>query len=202
MRKKRRLQIQQESLLRAEPNDFEQKLIHDLFLNSVDLNDFSFKKKSLPAGSVYMSDTNVSNLVLSYPEDRNAHNKIFGGFLMRHALELSWVTAFNFCKKRPTLEGNSDISFHRAVDVASCIKMQAKVIYTEMNYMQIVVVAEVNDPATNQKYTSNTFYYTYSIPDDKVPTVLPKTYSQAMWYLDGRRKFKYGLSKVSLGLGL
>lgn len=127
VRKKRRLMIQQESLMRNEPNDFEQKLIHDLFLSSVDLNDFSFKKKSLPPGSVYMSDTNVSNLILSQPEDRNAHNKIFGGFLMRHALELSWITAYNFCKKRPTLEGISDISFHKPVNVSSAIKMNAKV---------------------------------------------------------------------------
>lgn len=126
-RKKRRLSIQQESLFRAEPNDFEQKLIHDMFLSSVDLNDFSFKKKPLPSNTVYMSDTNVSNLILSQPEDRNAHNKIFGGFLMRQALELSWITAFNFCKKRPTLEGISDISFHKPVNVSSAIKMDAKV---------------------------------------------------------------------------
>lgn len=119
---------------------------------------------------------------------------------MRQALELSWVTAYNFSKKRPQLEGISDISFHKPVNVSSCIKMHAKVIYTEMNYMQIVVMAEVYDPVHNQQYTSNTFYYTYSIADEPVPTVLPKTYSQAMWYLDGRRKFKYGMSKVALGL--
>lgn len=69
-----------------------------------------------------------------------------------------------------------------------------------MNYMQIVVVAEVYDPVHNQQYTSNTFYYTYSIADETVPTVLPKTYSQAMWYLDGRRKFNYAMSMVSLSL--
>lgn len=69
-----------------------------------------------------------------------------------------------------------------------------------MNYIQIVVVAEVCDPINNQKYTSNTFYYTYSISDEPVPTVLPKSYSQAMWYLDGRRKFHYAMSKVSLSL--
>lgn len=118
---------QGESLLRVEPNDFEQKLIHDLFLSSVDVNDFSFKKKSLPPNAVYMSDTNISNVILSQPEDRNAHNKIFGGFLMRHALELSWITAYNFSKKRPTLEGISDISFHKPVNVSSAIKMHAKV---------------------------------------------------------------------------
>lgn len=69
-----------------------------------------------------------------------------------------------------------------------------------MNYMQIVVIAEVNDTALNQQYTSNIFYYTYSLADEPVPTVLPKTYSQAMWYLDGRRKFNYAMSKVSLTL--
>lgn len=121
------MELQRESLLRGEPSDFEQKLIHDIFINTIDLNDFSFKKKSLPTGAMWMSDTNISNLILSYPEDRNAHNKIFGGFLMRHALELSWVAAYNFTKKRPTLERISDISFHRPVNVSACIKMHAKV---------------------------------------------------------------------------
>lgn len=198
MRKKRRIKTQQESLLKVEPNDFEQKLIHDLFISTVELNDFTFKKRKLPPGGLWMADTNISNIILSYPEDRNAHNAIFGGFLMRHALELSFVTAYNCCKKRPTLVRISDITFHRPVHVSSCIKMHSKVIYSEMNYLQLVVIAEVTDPGSDQQHISNVFYYTYKLQEDIVPTVLPKTYTQAMWYLDGRRKFKYAMSELSL----
>lgn len=198
MRKKRRAETQQRSLLRVEPNDFEQKLIHDLFVSTVDMGDFTLRKRTLPPGSVWMSDTNISNIIISYPEDRNAHNAIFGGFLMRHALELSWVAAYNYLKKRPTLVRISDINFHRPVHVSSCIRMHSKVIYSELNYIELVVIAEVTDVATNQQQTTNVFYYTYSLSDDTVAKVLPKSYTQAMWYLDGRRRFKYAMSDLSL----
>lgn len=66
--------------------------------------------------------------------------------------------------------------------------MHAHVIYTEKNYIEIVVAAEVFDAATGGHCTTNVFYYTYS-SNVPVPQVIPKTYHEAMWYLDGRRHF-------------
>lgn len=66
--------------------------------------------------------------------------------------------------------------------------MHAHVIYTEMNYIEIVVVTETFDASSGNHNTTNVFYYTYSTAE-KVPQVIPKTYHEAMWYLDGRRKF-------------
>ncbi|CAO1440679.1 unnamed protein product [Diamesa serratosioi] len=191
-RKKRRQQIQRFDLLKTEPNVFESKLIHDLFIKSIDRSSKAFNKRVLPAGSVWMEDADLSTIVFSHPEDRNAHNKIFGGFLMRHALELSWALAYNFSKRLPKLEHISDISFYHPVDVSSLINMQAHVLYTEVNYMQIVVIAEVFDPVSGNQTTSNSFYYTYSI-QEPLPTVIPKTYHEAIWFIDGRRKFMKSL---------
>lgn len=86
------------------------------------------------------------------------------------------------------MEHISDISFHRPVHVSSLINMEAHVIYTDVHYMQIVVVAEALDAGNGTHSTTNTFHYTYS-NTEKVPEVIPKTYYEAMWYLDGRRKF-------------
>lgn len=66
--------------------------------------------------------------------------------------------------------------------------MHAHVIYTKMNYMEIVVTAEVFDAASGGHNTTNVFYYTYS-DAEQVPEVIPKTYHEAMWFLDGRRRF-------------
>lgn len=57
-----------------------------------------------------------------------------------------------------------------------------------MNYMEIVVVTEASDPGSGDHNTTNMFYYTYSTTE-KVPQIMPRTYHEAMWYLDGRRKF-------------
>jgi acyl-coenzyme A thioesterase 9 len=108
-----------------------------------------------------LQDATLSTIIFSHPEDRNAHNKVFGGFLMRHAFELSWSLAYTFSKRRPKLEHISDINFHHPVDVNSLINMQAHIIYTDQNYMEIVVLAEVFDAITGQQTTTNSFYYTY-----------------------------------------
>lgn len=83
----------------------------------------------------------------------------------------------------------TDVSFIRPVDVSSLISMQAHLLYTEMNMMVIVVLAEILDPITGSMSTSNSFYYTYSI-DDHLPQLFPKTYHEAIYYIDGRRKLK------------
>lgn len=98
------------------------------------------------------------------------------------------IFRFFFSKHRPKLEHISDVGFHRPVKVSSFIKMHAYVVYTEVNYMEIIVVAEVFDAITGGHTTTNVFYYTYSTAED-VPAIYPKTYHEAMWYLDGRRKF-------------
>lgn len=188
-RKKSRQAIQQFDILKTEPNAYETRLIHDLFIKSIDTQSKAFNKRILPPGCVWMEDADLQTIIFSHPEDRNNHNKIFGGFLMRHGLELSWALAYTFSKRRPTLHHMSDVSFIRPVDVSSLINMQAHVLYTELNYMEIVVIAEVFDPISGSQTTSNSFYYTYSI-SEPLPQVLPKTYHESMWFLDGRRKFK------------
>lgn len=95
-RKKRRMLTQKQSLFNQEPNQFEQKLIHNLFIKTIDLGNQTFNTRVLPSGAVWMEDGQVSNIIFSHPEDRNAHNTVFGGFLMRHALELSWALAYQF----------------------------------------------------------------------------------------------------------
>ena len=189
-RKKRRIQIQHEDLLKVEPSDFEQGLVHNLFVKSIDTRSKSFNKRILPPGYVWMEDATMSNIVFSHPEDRNAHNKVFGGFLMRNAFELSWALAYTFAKRRPKCEHISDISFHAPVDVSSLLNMSAHVIYTDLHYMEIVVLADVYDAMTGEQTTTNSFFYTYSV-GERLPNIMPKTYHEAMWYLDGRRKFRY-----------
>lgn len=191
-RKLRRAKLQKQDLMKNLPSAYEQSLVHEMFKKSIDVSSKAFNQRVLPPGCVWMEDADMSNIIFSHPEDRNAHNKVFGGFLMRHALELSWALAHNFSKHRPKLEHISDISFHEPVEVSSLINMTAHVIYTELHYMEIVVLAEVFDPVTGQRTTTNSFFYTYSSPE-RLPQICPRTYHEAMWYLDGRRKFQYAM---------
>ncbi|XP_069687636.1 acyl-coenzyme A thioesterase 9, mitochondrial-like [Periplaneta americana] len=189
-RKKRRIQFQQQSLLKVVPNTEEQKVIHNTFLQTVDVRDPTIHKRVLPSNSMWMDEVSYSSIIFGQPEDRNLHNKIFGGFLMRNALELSWMAGSLYSKYRPELLHISDISFLKPVNVGSFINMHAHVVYTEQNYMQIIVFADVFDPVSSQTVTTNSFQFTYKTPAD-VLRIIPRSYSDAMLYIDGRRTFQH-----------
>lgn len=87
-----------------------------MFVATIDMKNLTFNKRILPKGAVWMEDGTMSNIIFSHPEDRkivfvilrkfystkknlklgNAHNTVFGGFLMRNALELSWALAYQY----------------------------------------------------------------------------------------------------------
>ncbi|CAH1997351.1 unnamed protein product [Acanthoscelides obtectus] len=90
-RKKRRQELQKKNLAKVIPDAEEQKTVHDLFVRTVESSDVSLRNRVLPADCIWMSDATISNVIFSQPEDRNLHNTVFGGFMMRQALELSWV---------------------------------------------------------------------------------------------------------------
>lgn len=96
VRKKRRMMLQKESIFSQEPNEHEQKLIHGMFSTTIELNNRTFNERHLPADAVWMENARMVNNIFSHPEDRNAHNTVFGGFLMRHALEISWALGYQF----------------------------------------------------------------------------------------------------------
>lgn len=52
VRKRRRIQLQRESIFNQEPNAFEQKLIHNIFLKTMDLNNKSFNVRTIPPGKI------------------------------------------------------------------------------------------------------------------------------------------------------
>ncbi|XP_031344032.1 acyl-coenzyme A thioesterase 9, mitochondrial-like isoform X1 [Photinus pyralis] len=185
-RKKQRKLEQSQHLTKVIPDAEEQSIIHGLFVRSVD--EVSLKSRKLPAGCVWMEDCTLSNIIFSHPEDRNLHHKVFGGFLMRQAMELSWALGYIFSKYRPALKSISNISFNRPVDVSSLIRMHAYVVFTQLQYIQVTVYAECWDSGSGMTATSNTFHFTYEVPD-QVPEVFPRSYQDAMMYIDGRRHF-------------
>lgn len=71
--------------------------------------------------------------------------------------------------------------------------MHAHVVYTDVNYIQIVVINETYDAVSGEHTTSNVFYYTYA-SETKVHEVIPRTYNEAMWLLDGRRRFNSAMN--------
>ncbi|CAG9771220.1 unnamed protein product [Ceutorhynchus assimilis] len=188
-RKVRRLALDSSHISKKVPSAEEQQLLHSIYVKTSDPNDVSMSKRILPPQSVWMSSTKISNAILAQPEDRNLHNTVFGGFIMRHATELSWIAGYMFCRYRPRTRSMGDISFKHPIPINSLIQMHATVVYTKNNFIQTLVFAQVYNPLSGLTQTTNAFHFTLEAPD-VVPQVLPQTYYEAMLYIDGKRHFQ------------
>ncbi|CAG9862828.1 unnamed protein product [Phyllotreta striolata] len=193
-RKKRRFLMQQNHVSKLIPDAEEQQLIHNLYIRTMDKD--SSVRKVLPHGCVWMANATISNVIFSHPEERNMHNKVFGGFIMRMAQELAWVLGFTYSKYRPVMKSISDISFQKAIAVSSLIRMHANVVYTQLNYIQVLVHVEVYNSITGENDTTNTLHFTFQVPE-VVNEVIPQTYHEAMMYIDGRRHFEHVMGKFN-----
>ncbi|XP_036371601.1 acyl-CoA thioesterase 9, tandem duplicate 1 isoform X1 [Megalops cyprinoides] len=191
--KKRRVELSTASLLKVAPTAEERKIVHSLFLNTLDSQTVSFRSRLLPPGSLWMEDAKLKGLEICHPQERNIFNRIFGGFLMRKAYELGWANALAYGGCRPNLVAVDDILFQRPVEIGSLLLLSSQVCYTQDRYIQVRVHTEVLDPLTRQHNTTNVFHFTFSSPQD-VPAIMPKTYGESMLYLDGKRHFDLTMS--------
>ncbi|XP_022085419.1 acyl-coenzyme A thioesterase 9, mitochondrial-like [Acanthaster planci] len=186
--KQLRLERSEQSLLRSAPTAEEREIIHKLFVDTLDQRSASFSTRTRPANAVWMEDSKLKNLLICFPEQRNLYNKIFGGFLMRQALELAYANAAVYSRRRPIFKSVDSIQFRKPVEVGDLLYLSSQIAYTERNYMQLRVHAEVVDPKTGERDTTNVFHFTVK-SNGPVPPVQPKTYGESMLFLNGRRHF-------------
>ncbi|XP_046549228.1 LOW QUALITY PROTEIN: acyl-coenzyme A thioesterase 9, mitochondrial-like [Haliotis rubra] len=177
-------------LLKTPPSEEESLIVHDLFLHTIDTKGGTFKVRVKPPGSVWMEKSLLKNMIMCHPEQRNIHHKIFGGFLMRQAMEVAWTTAALYSCNRPVLKVVDDIVFKKPVDIGSLLLLSSQVVYTHKSLMQIKVHAEVLDVDTGVRETTNDFHFTFDSQDENLPRVIPKSYAEFMLYLDGKRHFE------------
>lgn len=185
-RKVKRLQEAKHSLLKHPPNEEERKVVHDLFIQTI-ATDMSFDR-NLPENCVWMEDTKLKNMIICFPQKRNIHNKIFGGFIMRKGFEHAWASGCVYAKTMPVIKAVDDVLFRSPVPIGSLLLMSSHVCFSYENKFHIRVHAVVSDPMTGKQTTCNTFNFSFEC-DHEVPTVVPRSYGQSMLYLDGRRRY-------------
>ena len=143
-----------------------------------------------------MEDAKLKNIIICQPENRNRFNKIFGGFIMRQAFELAWANAYIFGKERPFIVYMDDISFEAPVEVGSLLYFSSQISFIHDKYIQVRVSAEVFNPLTSELRVTNVFHYTFELRNSKPRIILPKTYHEAMMYLNSRRHFLNSLEPM------
>ncbi|KAJ4464742.1 HotDog domain-containing protein [Lentinula edodes] len=198
------------------------KSVHSDFTTLGDSNGSSVLNGSnYIAELVPMGETRIERCMLMFPQERNVHQKIFGGYLMRLAYELGFSNASMFCRGRVRFLGLDEISFKLPVPIGSILRLNSVILYDdflrqreengETNVYQLVhvgVKANVVDIKTGTEKTTNEFRFTWRGEEKlfargttesmelqksvKVRRVVPKTYREAMLWLEARRAVTVG----------
>ncbi|KAB0798135.1 hypothetical protein PPYR_09128 [Photinus pyralis] len=187
IRKEERIRTLAKQLTKVIPNEKEQEILHELFMRTLNVNEGVFLKQVLPSNCDWMEKYTLSNLIVVHPEHRNLHNNVFGGFIMRAALEVSFGLGYLFTNSRPLFKTISDINFNKPISLNSLIHMHAYLVCTKGKFYQISVHTNTWDTKAAQNFTSNTFHFTYESVSN-VKEIFPKTYRESMTYIDGYRQ--------------
>lgn len=126
-----RKSARQASLLRQPPTESELQLVHSLFMESS-----SFTKEG-PHGtatltrpnSIFTDETKLTTTVVTQPQDRNLHGKVFGGFLMRKAYEIAFAAGWRFTGVLPKFLALDDITFLAPVETGTLLRFDAQCNY-------------------------------------------------------------------------
>ncbi|KAG1056796.1 hypothetical protein G6F43_001344 [Rhizopus delemar] len=197
LRKKREKEA---SLTRQPPTPAERLEIHDVFLEySRYTSDTSDERQPLPKDKVWMSDTKIESNFLMQPQDRNIHNNIFGGYLMRRAYELAYANTALFMKSSsPVLLSMDEVAFRKPVHVGTLLNLKSNIVLSEgfpHRTVQVRVVAEVVDIEKDTREVTNVFHFTLvtGSPEVRLRRILPKTYAESMLWIDAKRRRQQGI---------
>lgn len=114
---------------------------------------------------------------------------------MRLAYELAYADALLFTRSPVRFLSLDGISFRKPVPIGSILHLTSHVTCTQQEdngdlLVHVVVQADVVDPSTGSKETTNDFKFTWSSRSQRA--VAPRTYKEAMMWLEGRRALALG----------
>ncbi|KAJ7239970.1 Thioesterase/thiol ester dehydrase-isomerase [Mycena haematopus] len=195
--KRRRQYHALRSLSRVPPSSAEAEALHSFYLKyGQDAKDLDSSER------VWMGDTKVERTMLMFPQERNVHQKIFGGYLMRLAYELGFSNSSLFMRgghvRFLSLDG---IAFAQPVPIGSILRLTSYVLHSTSStefplIVHVAVTANVVDVQTGSESTTNEFRFTWCRDDleSSVPRrkIVPKTYKEAMLWLEGKRALEMG----------
>ncbi|CUA77888.1 Acyl-coenzyme A thioesterase 9, mitochondrial [Rhizoctonia solani] len=188
------------SLQRVPPSQEEAQLLHGTFLKYSGLFDNgSTKKVEGEVEPVWMEDTRLEKTLMMFPQKRNVHSKVFGGYLMRLAYEIGYTNAYMFTRAPLRFLSLDGIAFKKPVPIGSILRLTSHISHTTSNaefaaVAHVQVQAEVIDPVTGEDNLTNTFRFTWVRENGPAlqRLVIPRTYAEAMQWLEGKRALDTG----------
>ncbi|KAK0213534.1 Thioesterase/thiol ester dehydrase-isomerase [Armillaria fumosa] len=190
--KRRRQSVALRSLDRVPPSSEEAEALHSFYLNYG-------LEEAKDIDRVWMGDTRAEKCMLMFPQERNVHQKVFGGYLMRLAYELGFANSSMFTRGPIRFLSLDGISFAQPVPIGSILRLTSYILHSTSSaqfpmIVHVGVTANVVDAKTGSEHTTNEFRFTWAKEGGHHLSrkVVPKTYKEAMLWLEGKRALELG----------
>jgi acyl-coenzyme A thioesterase 9 len=138
-------------------------------------------------GFVLMHETSLKNAITTQPQVRNTAGRVFGGALMRYALELAFATAYAFSGCAPTTRSIAQVDFVRPVEVGALLALKSHVVHVcDRGRVCVDVTAAVWKPGLRESTLTNNFSFVFDASKAPRPLkdVLPVVRTEAAMQLD------------------
>jgi len=127
-----------------------------------------------------------------YPEQENVPKKIFGGYLIRRAYELSSICSEKVAPNRPMPAAVNRINFFHPVRMGDILHYTTRVVYSNSSLICVEANIERISRDRTTKALSNSCLFTFVNVDDElnnqpVPQVYPTNYGEDARYLAAHR---------------
>jgi len=176
-----RKQTAERSTFKVAPSLEESQHLHNLFRSTLNPNTAS---QYIP-----IPQTSVEKTLLMHLQDKNIHNKVFGGFLMKEAADLAWTTSYlHGGGSYPDFVHIDDIYFLSPVEIGSVIIFKSWITYVEDNLLHVMITVDTLKNRL-EKYRTCEFHMTLSHPHN-LPQVQPVSYFDGMTYIEGQRRVR------------
>lgn len=134
-----------------------------------------------------------SNWERMFPEQENVPHKIFGGYVIRRAFELSMMHAEEITSHRPVFVRVNRINFLQPVRIGDKLDFTSKIVYTGDTSLSVEIDIERISRNQETRALSNTCVFTIVNVDDEmqpqpVPQIYPTTYAEDERYLRAHRR--------------
>jgi acyl-CoA hydrolase len=128
-----------------------------------------------------------------YPNLENVPKKIFGGYVIRRAFELSYMHADEIATHRPVFVRVNRINFLQPIRIGDRLDYTSRVVYTGDTSISLDINIERTSADKVTHALSNTCEFTFVNVDEDmipqpVPQIYPTTYDEDERYLKARRQ--------------
>lgn len=127
-----------------------------------------------------------------YPEQENVPSKIFGGYLIRRAFELSSICSEMVAPDRSIIAAVNRINFFHPVRMGDKLHFTTRVVYAQDSFICVEAGIERISRDRTAKALSNSCLFTFvnvdhNLNHQPVPQVYPTTYAEDARYLAAHR---------------